>query len=194
MGKNSKKEKRRRGKAGKPPVYKWVLIISLWAFILTLGMSSLAEGLMPKVSMISAAAILISFVFAGIIFDIIGVAVAVANPAPFHAMSAKKIKGAKGSLFLISHASKVSNFCNDVVGDIAGIVSGAAAVIIVGKLTRMYGFNVFLSTIILSSLVASLTIGGKGAGKSVALGRSFDILRGCGLLLYYIGFFREKRR
>ncbi|WDC83794.1 hypothetical protein PL321_14940 [Caloramator sp. mosi_1] len=78
--------------------------------------------------------VLISIIFVGIIFDIIGVAVTAAEEAPFHSLASRKVKGAKTAVKLIRNADKVSNFCNDVIGDICGVVSGAAGAIIISKL------------------------------------------------------------
>ena len=44
----------------------------------------------------------------------------------YHAMSSKKIKGAKKAVSFKKNADKVSSFCNDVIGDICGIISGSA--------------------------------------------------------------------
>ena len=59
----------------------------------------------------------------GIFFDIIGVAVTVANEHEFHAKATKKVKGSKDSIKLIRNAPKVANICADVIGDICGVLS-----------------------------------------------------------------------
>lgn len=63
-------------------------------------------------------------IFLGVIFDIIGTAVTAANETPFHAMAIKKIKEAKIAVQMIRNVSKVSIICNDVIGDVCGIISG----------------------------------------------------------------------
>ena len=45
-----------------------------------------------------------------IFFDIVGVAVTVANEHEFHAKATKKVKGSKDSIKLIRNAPKVANF------------------------------------------------------------------------------------
>ena len=69
--------------------------------------------------------VLIGIVLIGIVFDSEIARVTVTDEKPFHSMAASKVKGAKSSLMLIRNASRVSNVCNDVVGDICGIISGA---------------------------------------------------------------------
>ena len=41
-------------------------------------------------------------------------------------MASKKVPGAKQAIWLVKNADAVANFCNDVVGDVAGAVTGAA--------------------------------------------------------------------
>ena len=67
------------------------------------------------------------FVLVGILFDIIGTAVLSAKEAGFHAKSSKKIRGSKEGVYLVKNSSTIASICNDVIGDICGIVSGSIA-------------------------------------------------------------------
>lgn len=78
----------------------WPLIVTILAFTISLLFSFMSESVMPKVGIIVGIMILILFIFIGIIFDMIGVAVTSSNEEPLHAMSSKKIKGAK-KLYLL---------------------------------------------------------------------------------------------
>ncbi len=73
-----------------------------------------------------------------IFFDIIGIAVTTAKEMPFHAMAANKVEEAKYAIKLVKNASQVSNFCNDVIGDISGIISGSLGATIIFKLANIY--------------------------------------------------------
>ena len=85
-------------------------------------------------------------------------------------MAADKVTGGKEAVRLIRNADIVSNFCNDVVGDISGIISGAAgATIIIKIMTYTNGENEMLFSILLTGLISTLTIGGKAIGKSMAI-------------------------
>ena len=86
------------------------ILSMIFAYVSTNGVSNL--GLLP------ALLILVLVVFLGIFFDIIGVAVTVANEHEFHAKATKKIQGSKDSIKLIKNAPKVANICADVIGDI----------------------------------------------------------------------------
>lgn len=104
-------------------------------------MSYITTNGISNLSIIPAILILIVVIFIGIITDIIGVAVTVADEAEFHAKASKKIKGSKTSIKLIRNASIVANICADVIGDVCGVLSGAISAMITAKLTRRLGFT-----------------------------------------------------
>ncbi len=148
---------------------KWVLLITFWTFILAIAFSVIAENLVNSLDVLFAFVILLLFIAIGIIFDIIGIAVTAADEKPFHAMAANKVGEAKTAIKLVRNSSQVSNFCNDVIGDISGIISGATATSIIFKLILVFdALNATVLTIILTAFTASLTVGGKGIGKAVA--------------------------
>lgn len=147
----------------------WVVLIIVWTFILSVAMNVLSSGVMPKASLWVAVLILLSIILIGIVFDILGTAVSAATETPFHSMAARKVRGAKAAIMLIRNAEKVANFCNDVIGDIAGIITGGANAIIVTKIASAYGYEGILLSFAMTGLVASLTVGGKAIGKGIAL-------------------------
>ena len=106
----------------------------------------------------------------------IGVAVLTAEEAPFHARSAKKVKEAKACLNLLKNSTKVSSVCNDIVGDICGIVSGSLGATLTVYLTVKIGLNPLLSTILVTSFLSALTVGGKAYFKIVATKKSDNIV------------------
>ena len=91
-------------------------------------------------------------------------------------MSARKVKGAKVAVLFKKNADKVSSFCCDVIGDICGIISGAAGVTITTLLVTSYDFDLLLTTLFVTGIISSLTIGGKALGKSFAINKSNIIL------------------
>ena len=116
-----------------------------------------------------ALAVLAAFIALGIVFDMVGVAVTAADPRPFHSMAAHKEKGGKEAIRLLKNANQVSSFCNDVVGDICGIVSGSTAAVIVTQLQRDLSTHSVLLSIGITALISGITIGGKALGKTVAI-------------------------
>ena len=117
-----------------------------------------------------------AFILLGIVFDIIGVAVTAADAKPFHSMASHREKGAREALYLLKNAEKVSSFCNDVVGDICGIVSGSTAAVIVLRLQSTFNTKNILISIAVTALISGLTIGGKAIGKRLALNHSTDVV------------------
>ena len=186
-GKTSEKYKRKKNGNSKGISYKWITTITIWTFILTILLSSVSNSLMNNLHLFTALLVLLVIICMGIFFDIIGIAVAAATEKPFHSMASKKIKGAKEAIKLIRNAEKVSVFCNDVVGDISGIVSGAAGAVII---IRISSINTFVDTIILSlivtSLISSATVCGKAISKYVSINYSNYIVHKVSIMIYYI--------
>lgn len=153
----------------------WVIGVAITTFILSLLFSFISNTTVSKLNLLSGFIVLVLVILIGIIFDLIGVSVTVANEEDFHAQASKKIKGAKTSIKLIRNSAKVSNFCADVIGDICGVLSGAISIMIAFKLTSYYGMNESLQ-FICSALVASITVGGKAITKELAKKNSTKIL------------------
>ncbi len=97
---------------------KWPIEAFFITFILSGMVSFLSNNGIDRLNIYLSIIILVLVVFIGIIFDVIGIAVTVAEEGDFHAKATKKAKGAKSSLKLIKNASKVANICADVIGDI----------------------------------------------------------------------------
>lgn len=177
---NKKKEKEKRGR-------RWVVTVILITFVISSLLQMIQAGLMSKVNLAMAFVILITFVLIGILFDIIGVAVTSANEVPFHSLSSQKIRGAKEAVRLIRSADRVGSFCNDVIGDIVGIISGATTTVIVSMvLTSGISISSFALTTVMTALVAALTIGGKAAGKRIAIEKSNNIVFFVGKVISFI--------
>lgn len=176
MKKNDGIQKELRKKKKELVDKKWIIQIIGMAFLISFAFSFLSETTIPKVNVFLGIIILILFILIGILFDIIGVAVTSSDEAPFHSMNSRKVKGADIAVILKQNADKVSSFCNDVVGDICGIVSGTASSIIALSLADTFHMNNFFITLFVTAIVASLTIGGKAIGKSFAINKSNYIL------------------
>lgn len=170
-------QRKRMKKVTKKYNSKWIISISIWTFILAVFVSIISENLLRNINLILAFLTLLFIILVGILFDAIGIAVASANEKPFHSMASNRIIEAKYAVKLVRNAVPVSNFCNDVIGDICGIISGAAGGLIILEIIEIYGISegTFLS-ILMSSLIASLTVGGKAIGKEIAMKNSSKII------------------
>lgn len=185
---SKQKKKKKSGNA------RWIVTIFFVTIIISSTISFLSSSIMEEAGLVEAFLVLLVIVLLGIIFDIIGVAVMSAQEKPFHSMAAKKVPGAAEALKLLRNAEKVSSFCNDVVGDICGVVSGSAsAAIAVKALTQVDSDTV--SQLIMSALVAGVTIAGKACGKNIAMKQSTRIVTMVSKPIYYIkSLFRKKPR
>lgn len=155
---------------------KWVLIISILSFLISLVFSFIGETVIPNAHIAISIMLIFIFVFLGIIFDMIGVAVTVADVSVFNSMATKRVKGAKIGVKLIKSAPKVSSFCNDVIGDICGIISGSTGLNIAIIISNKFNVNLLLLTLLITAFIAAITIGGKALGKSFAINNSNIIL------------------
>lgn len=156
--------------------YRWVIIVTLIAFLLSLTMSFVTTIILKNVTLTISIVVTFLFVLLGIIFDIVGVAVTSGDDVAFHSMSARRVRGGRIGVKLMKNASKVSSVCCDVVGDICGIISGSAGVTIVALLTKMTNWNILIVSLVVTSLISSLTIGGKALGKNLAISKSTEIV------------------
>lgn len=166
---------------------KWTVTITFVSFALTIIFSLLSELVTDSASLVLSVLIVLLLIAVSILADLVGTAVTVCDAAPLIAMSSRKVKGAKSALRLLRNNEKVASICNDVIGDICGIVSGAATVAIVYMILTQTGggsegSKLLLSTL-LSALVACLTIGGKAFGKNYAMKNSKQIVFGIGKMI-----------
>lgn len=178
-------------KAGSPSskkenhkVSRWVITIFVVTLFVSGFISLLSEEILARSEMVTAFFILFVIIFIGIIFDIIGVAVTSADEKPFHSMAARKVPGAQEAIRLLRNAERVGSICNDVVGDICGVISGSASAAIASRVISHFTFtwpNVV--SLVLSALVAACTVGGKAIGKAYAINSCTKIVHGVGKII-----------
>lgn len=116
--KNEKIQKSNKKEKKEPSNIKWFIEVFIMTFVLSMIFSYISANGVSNLSLFPAILILVLVIAIGIIFDIVGVAVTVANEHEFHAKATKKVKGSKDSIKLIRNAPKVANICADVIGDI----------------------------------------------------------------------------
>ncbi|MFS0643961.1 hypothetical protein [Siminovitchia sp. 179-K 8D1 HS] len=170
---------------------KWSISIAVITFVLAAVFSIASNGILIGVPWTLGLLVVLIIVLIGILFDMIGIAAAAAIETPFHSMAARKVHGAKHSILILRNADRVASFCNDVIGDISGIISGTASALVVIQIAQSvrlpaaspaeYAINVGLT-----SLIAALTVGGKALGKSFAITYSRDIIFHVGKILQFL--------
>ncbi len=171
---------------------RWVVSIFLITIVVSGTISFVSDAIMSVSSMIIAFVILLLIVLIGILFDIIGVAVTSADEKPFHSMAARKVRGAQEAIRLLRNAERVSSICNDVIGDICGVVSGSASATIASQIVQKGDFSWPQQMIlVMSALVAGLTVGGKAIGKTFAIGSCTQIVEVVGKTIWWLRHWPE---
>lgn len=165
---------------------RWVVTIFLVTIFVSGLITFISDIIMEVSTMVVAFLILLIIVLIGIVFDVIGMAVATADEKPFHSMAARRVPGAQEAIRLLRNAERVSSICNDVVGDICGVVSGSASATIASQmLVRMESFAwPQLFGLAMSALVAGLTVGGKAIGKTYAIKSCTTIVHSVGKFIW----------
>ncbi|MBQ9276476.1 MAG: DUF21 domain-containing protein [Clostridia bacterium] len=172
----------------------WWIKVTVISFVLAAFFSFLSE-LTADAEHIVVILLLLGFlILASILFDAIGVAVTSCDDAPIIAMASRKIYGAKTAMWLVKNSSTVASICNDVIGDIFGIISGACSAAIVVKIS----FDLDLTwqrwlAIGTAALISALTIGGKAFMKNIAIKNSKEFVL---FVARFLAFFipEERRR
>ena len=139
--------------------------------------------------------IVVLIVLVGALFDMVGVAAAAARETPFHAMAAKKVYGSRMAITIVRNAEKVSSVCSDVIGDIAGVLSGAGALAVSVQLSRsmhVTGWHQEAVMIALTAFITSLTVGSKAVGKTLAIQSPTPIILFASRVLESLLFFSKK--
>ena len=163
---------------------RWVVTIFLVTILISGTISFVSDVIMEASTIVVAFLILLFIVLLGIVFDIIGMAVATADEKPFHSMAARKVSGAQEAIRLLRKAERVSSICNDVVGDICGVVSGSASATIAVQVLQNIEFAwPQMITLLMSALVAGLTVGGKAIGKTFAIKSCTQIVHTVGRII-----------
>ena len=178
---------------------RWVITIFFVTLLVSGSISFVSDIIMESSTIVVAFLILLVIVMIGIVFDVIGVAVTSADEKPFHAMAANKVVGAQESIRLLRNAERVSSICNDVIGDICGVVSGSASATIAAEVLQNFDFSFpQIVTLAMSAVVAALTVGGKAIGKTFAIGSCTTIVYTAGKVVWAVShisdFLKIKRK
>ena len=165
---------------------KWTVIVVIVSFVLSIVFSAVTSTVLSGIGIVFAFIVLFIIIGINVLFDIIGTAVMNAEEAPFHSLARRRVFGAAEGIKIIRNAPQISNLCCDVIGDIAGIISGAATALIVEQLAKVLGIKALFPSLLLTGIVSSLTIGGKAVCKVIAMQRANSIVFSIGRLYAFI--------
>ncbi len=188
--KEKKPRKPKRAAGAKRVEPKWIATLFVLSTLVSVLFAFASDRLLSNSGYLVSFLVLLFIIITGILFDVLGIATATCDEKPLHSMAARKRYGAVQAIKLIRNAEKVSSFCNDVVGDICGIISGATTAAIVLQLVSRFSWNALGISLGLSGLVAGLTIVGKAIGKTFAMNYNTDIVLGMGkaIRFFSLGF------
>ena len=164
----------------------WIYKVFLYSFILSCLFSGISTIVSDSFNTIVLTIILIVVIIIGIIFDMIGVAVLTSKEASLHAKASKKLSGAKEAISLLKNATQVSSICNDVIGDICGIVSGSLGAVLTIEISNYFNFSQFIITILITAVISSLTVGFKAVSKGIATKNSDEIVFTVGKIKHFL--------
>lgn len=193
--KKKRENNNRRLKSSKraPAWLTWGIFVLFLSFALTVLFSFITEIAITETSPAYVCVImLVVLLIVNIFCDLLANAIISCKPDAFHAMASNKIRGAKRAVSICRNASKLGSIFADVIGDICGIVSGAAgaalAIIIAagGGSTKQ-----IIASIGVSAVIGALTVGGKAMFKQFAIKFSKGIVFGFAKFTTF--FVREKK-
>ena len=173
---------------------KWIITTFMLTFMLALLFGGVSNVVIEKLNIILAICVLVAVIVIGILFDMIVMAIATCDEAPFHAKAAKKHSGAKEVLRLLKSKDRATNICNDLLGDICGIISGSAGALIAVRLADMLQMDVVIVSLVLSAITAAVTVGGKALGKCISMKNAETIMSIVGGILHIIAPVKEKNK
>jgi CBS domain containing-hemolysin-like protein len=166
----------------------WIYKVFLLTFILSIVFSGVSAAITNSFNEIVLFIILLLTILLGIVFDMIGVAFLTSEEASLHARAAQKIAGAKEAIALLKNGTKVSSVCQDVIGDICGIISGSLGAVLTISLVDLFNLPNLLTTIIITAVISSLTVGCKAISKEIASKNSDKIVFTVGKIIHFISF------
>lgn len=175
------------------------LQVGLLTFFLSISISILFQITQATMVYWVSVLVLLAVILLGILFDAIGTAATAASEKPFHAMASDRVFGAKKAIELVRNADQVASFCNDVVGDICGTVSGSiGAALVIDFVMRnniLQYRNLF--SIMVIGIISALTVSGKAFGKTFAIKESDQVVLWVAVVLekfeYLIGRGRNNK-
>lgn len=169
------------------PKLRRVLIIGSWTFFLSALLNFGSISALGQLGLFQSVLVLLMVVVVGIAFDLVGTAATAAQDDSFAAMASERVRGAKEALRIVHSADAVASFCNDVVGDICGTLSGAVVATIVFQIaagTRKIALDA--TNTVLLAFTAAVTVGGKAYCKSIAIHNYVSVLMVVGRVVHFV--------
>ena len=185
-----KKKKTKQKKKNKNAWLIWGISVFFLSFALTVLFSFLTEVSVKGSPAYVCIIVLLVLLVLNISCDVLANAIISISPEAFHAMASNKIKGAKRAVTFCRNATKLSSIFADVIGDICGIVSGAAGAALVVGVGLTGTTWELIASIGISATIGALTVGGKAIFKHFAVKYNKQIVFG---FAKFTTFFKKEK-
>ncbi len=174
----SPRKKKVKGKVKNHSAIRWPLAVLAISFAICMCFGVLSEISLSSAGIAVSIVVILVFVFIAIVADMLSVAITACDMKPFRAMASKKVRGAKDAIKLKKNADRVASIFGDIVGDVCGILSGAAgatvtSAIITNKITGFWGIVI---ASLVSAVIAAITISGKAFMKRYSMDHAEAII------------------
>lgn len=174
-----------KGNKKKPNL--WPIKVFAFALVLAIVFGLFSELVLDGASVTISVLVLVFFLVLALFSDMIGIAVTTCDKVPFLSMASRKIRGAKSSLWLIKRQDKVASVCCDIIGDISAIISGSVGLTLAYAIAQNVQFSTLTTTVVVSSVIASFTVGCKAIVKTYSIKNSHKIVKAAGKLILFFG-------
>ncbi len=168
----------------------WGISVFFMSFALTVVFSFITEVAVKDSAAAICVTVLLVLLVLNIGCDVLANAIISCSPESYHAMASKKIKGAKRAVTLCRNSEKLSSIFADVIGDICGIVSGAAGTALVVHIAVAGTAGELIASIGVSAAIGAFTVGGKAIFKNFAIKFNRQIVFG---FAKFTTFFKRER-
>ena len=156
--------------------------------------SLLSQTILSSIGVVMAIVTILLFIFVSVVFDMIGVAITCTSEEFF--LQRKGEKGVEVALLMKKNSEKVCSFCNDVIGDICGILSGACGACVILNITQhiQADTTVVIVSSLVSALIAGLTIFSKAIMKSYAINNANKFILKIGKKIENSIFYKKREK
>lgn len=170
--------KPKKGKEKRTSFIKWPLAVLAISFAISMCFGVLSEISLSNAGILVAIVVILVFVFIAIVADMLSVAITACDMKPFRAMASKKVRGAKEAIKLKQNADRVASIFGDIVGDVCGILSGAAGATVASAIItdKIVGFWGIVIASLVSAIIAGITISGKALMKRYSMDHAESIV------------------
>lgn len=175
---------------------KWPLAVLAMSFAISMCFGVLSEISLSNASIIIAIVVILLFVFIAIVADMLSVAITACDMKPFRAMASKKVRGAKEAIKLKQNDDRMASIFGDIVGDVCGILSGAAGATVASAIItdKIVGFWGIVIASLVSAIIAGITISGKALMKRYSIDHAESIVMKFAKFLSFFHSNKDKKK